>query len=184
MLEGSVKSLLLNGAVSAAMITGVFGIYKAGFEQEHSIRSSVVESMLKSDENTAKGQSLPPSGFRTVLEMGGFGDISSASWKAHVRKNPGSLPRFYHSGYIWSAFYPNLPQIKRAMAKLDFYTGPYDCEIDARFILGTIKLQEKGGKGSDAIFGKGTLGKLDRLHSELGLTMNLEPEKGDERCGS
>lgn len=171
--------VLFNGAVVAAVVAGVLSIYGSWFENKQRLQSDAVLRLLAHD---TKDNRNVVSAFRTLTEIGVLDEDVQVRWKEHVKNSPDALPRFYHSGFIWSVFYPHVEDLKRALAKLDFYEGKMDGNVDAPFVLAIMRAQSAfckryvhtGGESdfgkchryADGILGKGTLHEISILMEE------------------
>ncbi len=182
-----IVGVLFNGAVAAALVTGILSIYGSWFESKQQLESDVVLKLLAHD---AADNRNVVSAFRTLAEIGVMDEGVQERWEQHAKTNPDTLPRFYHSGFIWSIFHPHVPTIKGALAELGFYEGDMDGYVDAAFVLATMRAQSafcrkyihKGGeidfakchKYADGLLGKGTLHEISILMDDANLRLVLK----------
>jgi len=182
-----IVGVLFNGAVAAALVTGVLSIYGSWFENKQRLESDVVLKLLAHD---AADNRNVVSAFRTLAEIGVMDESVQARWEEHAKSNPDNLPRFYYSGFIWSIFHPHVPTIKQALAELGFYEGDLDGNVDAAFVLATMRAQSafcrqyvhkgeesdfmKCHKYADGLLGKGTLHEISIMMDDADRRLVLE----------
>jgi hypothetical protein len=115
------------------------------------LQADLVRSLVNFDRKDNKNSF---GAFTTMHELGLLLG-KEERWKKHVESNVSSLPRFYHSAFIWSIFYPKVDKIKQAYRKLKFYKGAPEKEgklsgkVNAEFVRATLKLQHHMCKWPD-----------------------------------
>lgn len=145
-------STVLSGTFAAALVAGGFKIWETSLSSELNkqenqqvadlkVKTGFVDTVLKFDRQKNKNTF---SAFRTMHELG---LLDQQRWTKHVENNVSSLPRFYHSAFIWSIFHPKVADIKHAFHKLELYEADPSTEgatagkVTAEFVHATLQLQ-------------------------------------------
>ena len=151
-VKSQALSTVLNGSFAAALLAGGFGLWqttlssdlkRAENQQVADLKTKArfVDTVLNFDRQKNKNTF---SAFRTMHELG---LLDQERWTKHVEGNVSSLPRFYHSAFIWSIFHPKVKDIKHAYHKLKFYHADPSTEEDSagkvtpEFVRATLLLQ-------------------------------------------
>ncbi|MEM8648738.1 MAG: hypothetical protein AAGF86_20680 [Pseudomonadota bacterium] len=151
-VKAQILSTLLNGTVAAALVAGGFGLWQTILKSEQKkkenqqvadleVKTQFVKTVLNFDRQRNKNTF---SAFRTMHELG---LLDKKRWNDHVQNNLSSLPRFYHSAFIWSIFHPKVKDIKHAFHTLKFYqTDPSEegdkaGVVNPEFVHATLLLQ-------------------------------------------
>jgi len=184
MAEASWFSLLSGGAL-VAIITAAGTAYTTSLKSDDQNRATLIKRLIDEDNSPTGG--VPRTGFRTVLATGAVGDKAYREMQAMARLYPSALPRFYHSGYIYSAFYKDIPAIKAAYRTLGLMSATEEPphlngRVTGEFILATMRLQlatGANGRSADGIFGHGVLRRLEDHAAKNCLKLSLS----DHRSG-
>ncbi len=151
-VKAQIVSTLLNGTVAAALVAGGFGLWQTTLKSkqkkqineqaaELEVKTQFVKTVLNFDRQRNKNTF---SAFRTMHELG---LLDKKRWNDHVQNNLSSLPRFYHSAFIWSIFHPKVKDIKHAFHTLKFYQTDPSKEgkeagvVNPEFVHATLLLQ-------------------------------------------